>query len=144
MVKELYSALLSANLPPEKLWAAYSIREPEKVREKGVVNQLAGIISLVRFQLGQAAELNPFSSDAARRFQSWTFEKQKGTLKFTDEQMDWLRMLRDHISSSMSVTADDLDLSPFDSRGGLGRFYELFGGDYESLLDEMNYALIAA
>ena len=51
MVKELYAALLAANLPPEKLWMAYSIRQPEKVREKSVVNQLADIISLVRFQL---------------------------------------------------------------------------------------------
>ena len=144
MVKELYAALLTVNLTPEKLWMAYSIREPEKVRGKSVVNQLADIISLIRFQLGQTTELNTFSSDVARRFQSWTFEKQKGTLKFTEEQMDWLRMLRDHIAASMSATTEHLDLSPFDSRGGLGKFYELFGDEYESILDEMNYALLVA
>jgi type I restriction enzyme R subunit len=144
MVKELYAALLAANLPPEKLWMAYSIRQAEKVREKSIINQLADIISLVRFQLGQTTELNTFSSDVARRFQLWTFEKQRGTLKFTEEQTDWLRMIRDHIAASMSVTAEHLDLSPFDSRGGLGKFYELFGGEYESILNEMNYALLAA
>ena len=144
MVKELYTALLTVNLPPEKLWMAYSIHQPEKVRDKSVINQLADIISLVRFQLKQTTELNTFSSDVARRFQSWTFEKQRGTLKFTEEQMDWLRMLRDHIAASMSVTTEHLDLSPFDSRGGLGKFYELFGNEYESILSEMNYALIAA
>jgi type I restriction enzyme R subunit len=144
MIKELHSALLKVNLPPEKLWMAYSVRQPEKVREKSVINQLADIVSLVRFQLGQTPELSTFSSDVARRFQLWTFEKQKGTLKFTEEQMDWLRMLRDHIAASMSVTPEHLDLSPFDSKGGLGRFYEVFGGAYESILEEMNYALIAA
>ena len=144
MVKELYAALLAVNLPPEKLWMAYSIRQPEKVMEKSVVNQLADIISLVRFQLEQTTELNTFLADVARRLQSWTFEKQRGALKFTEEQMDWLRMLRDHIAASMSVTTEHLDLSPFDSRGGLGKFYELFGNEYESILDEMNYALIAA
>jgi type I restriction enzyme R subunit len=144
MVKELYAALQKENLPAEKLWTAYSIRHPEKVREKSAINKLADIISLVRFQLGQTTELRTFSSEVALRFQRWTFEKQKGALKFTGEQMDWLRMLRDHIAASMSVTPEHLDLSPFDGKGGLGRFYELFGSDYESILNEMNYALLAA
>ncbi|GHS85497.1 type III restriction endonuclease subunit R [Synergistales bacterium] len=144
MVKDLYAALLKENLTTEKLWMAYSIRQPEKVKEKSVVNQLADIISLVRFQLGQTTELNTFSADVARQFQIWTFEKQKGTLKFTEEQMDWLRMIRDHISASMSVTSEHLDLSPFDGRGGLGKFYELFGNEYEIVLEEINYALLAA
>ncbi|MDR2694477.1 MAG: DEAD/DEAH box helicase family protein [Chitinispirillales bacterium] len=144
MVKDLYAALCTANLPPEKLWAAYSVCQPEKVREKNIVNKLADIVSLVRFQLGQTTELTAFSSEVARRFKSWTFEKQKGTLKFTDEQMGWLRMLRDHIAASMSVTSEHLELSPFDNKGGLGKFYELFDGDYENILNEMNYALIAA
>jgi type I restriction enzyme R subunit len=120
------------------------MRQPEKVRAKSVVNQLADIISLVRFQLGQATELNTFSMDVARCFRDWTLKKQSGALKFTEEQMEWLRMLRDHIAASMSVIPEHLDLSPFDRRGGLGKFYELFGDEYESLLDEMNYALLAA
>jgi type I restriction enzyme R subunit len=144
MVKELHTALLKENLSTEKLWTAYSVLRPEKVKEKSIVNQLADIISLVRFQLGQTAELRTFSSEVARRFQHWTFEKQKGSLKFTGEQMDWLRMLRDHIAASMSVTPEHLDLSPFDGKDGLGRFYEIFGGNYESILSEMNYALLAA
>ena len=144
MVKELHSALLSADLSPLKLWNSYSIKMTEKVREKSVLNQLADIISLVRFQLGQSSELTAFSKDVALRFQSWTFDKQKGSLKFTDEQMQWLRMLRDHIATSMSVEASHLELSPFDSMGGLGKFYQLFGNDYESILGEMNHALMAA
>jgi type I restriction enzyme R subunit len=144
MVRTLYDALINENLPPEKLWMAYSIKQPEKVRAKSVVNQLADIISLVRFKLGQTTELNTFGADVARRFRDWTIKKQSGALKFTEEQMDWLRMLRDHIATSMSVMPDHLDLSPFDRRGGLGKFYELFGDEYESLLDEINYALLAA
>ena len=142
MVKELYNALLNENLPIEKLWTAYSIRQPEKVKEKSIINQLADIISLVRFELGQTTELNTFSADVSRRFQSWTFEKQAGALKFTDEQMDWLHMLRDHIAVSMRVTTDDLELSPFDSEGGLGKFYQIFGSEYEIIIKEINDALL--
>jgi type I restriction enzyme R subunit len=108
------------------------------------VDKLADIISLVRFQLKQTTELSSFSADVARRFQQWTFDKQKGALKFTDEQMDWLRMIRDHIATSMSVTREDLELSPFNGKGGLGRFYELFESDYEIILNEMNYAMLEA
>ena len=57
--------------------------------------------------------------------------------------MDWLRMIRDHISTSGSVSSDDLDLSPFGEKGGLGRFYILFGDKYQDVLDDMNYALVA-
>jgi len=82
MIKELHAALTQVSLAPAKLWMAYSISQPEKVKEKSVVNQLADIISLVRFQLGHTTELDTFSSDVARRFQQWTFEKQRGMLKY--------------------------------------------------------------
>jgi len=149
MVTELYEALRKPPylLSAENLWLAYGIKCPEKVKDKNVVNKLADIISLVRFQLGQATELNSFSSDVARRFQAWTFDKQAGNFKFTPEQTEWLRLIRDHIAASIEITAEHLDLSPFDSMGGLGKFYKLFKdyeGGYEGILAEMNYALKAA
>jgi type I restriction enzyme R subunit len=132
MVKDLYGALSKPpySLSTEKLWFAFSVKQPDKVKEKSVVNQLADIISLIRYQLGQTTELNSFSADVARRFQVWTFDKQKGSFKFTNEQAEWLRLIRDHIAVSMEITTDDLELSPFDSKGGLGKFYQLFK-DYE-------------
>jgi len=70
--------------------------------------------------------------------------KNAGHGQFTEEQTAWLRMVRDHIATSMSITADDLDYTPFDAKGGRGKFYQLFGNEYESFLDEMNYALLEA
>ena len=32
---------------------------------------------------------------------------------------------------------------PFDRKGGLGRFYEVFGEQYEAILTEMNRELVA-
>lgn len=57
--------------------------------------------------------------------------------------MEWLRLIKDHIAASLSVEAKDLDLSPFDSKGGLGRFYEVFGDSYKEVLREMNAELVA-
>ena len=41
------------------------------------------------------------------------------------------------------IEPEDLDLSPFDRRGGLGRFYDVFGEQYEAVLMEMNIELVA-
>ena len=79
----------------------------------------------------------------AERFQSWMFSENAGSEHFTDEQMKWLRMLRDHIATSGSVSAEDLELSPFGEEGGLARFYVVFGNDYERIIDEANYRLVA-
>ena len=57
--------------------------------------------------------------------------------------MEWLRLIKDHIAASLSVVLEDLDLSPFDRKGGLGRFYEVFGEDYEEILMELNVELVA-
>jgi type I restriction enzyme R subunit len=146
MVEELYEKLKAEpyRLTTEKLWLAYSIRCPEKVRDKSVVNKLADIVSLIRFQLGQTSELSLFSDAVNLRFRDWTLAKNAGHIHFSDEQLEWLRMIRNHIATSMSITIDDLDYTPFDSKGGRGKFYQLFGSNYENVLTEMNYALLGA
>jgi type I restriction enzyme R subunit len=47
-------------------------------------------------------------------------------------------MVRDHVAHSFHIERDDLELSPFDNRGGLGRMHRLFGGKLDGLLDELN------
>jgi len=146
MIQELYEVLQKPpyRLTVEKLWMAYGVRDPEKVKSKNVVNQLVDIISLVRYQLGQTNELRLFADDVNLRFRDWMLAKNAGNVHFTEEQTEWLRMIRDHIATSTSITSDDLDYTPFDSKGGLGKFYKLFGNNYENILREMNTALIAA
>ena len=63
--------------------------------------------------------------------------------KFNDEQTRWLRMIRDHVAASFHLDRSDLELSPFDARGGLGRMYQLFGAEMDSVIDEINDALAA-
>jgi type I restriction enzyme R subunit len=146
MVEELYVKLKAEpyRLTTEKIWLAYSIRQSIKVRDKSVVNKLADIVSLIRFQLGQTDELRLFSDEVNLRFRDWTLAKNAGHIHFSDEQLVWLHMIRDHIATSMSITIDDFDYTPFDSKGGRGKFYQLFGNNYENVLNEMNYALLGA
>ncbi len=145
MIKELYEAMNqpSYQLTQERLWQAYDTVFPGKVKAKSATRMLTDIVSLLRFALGYEQELKPFTDVVDYNFMRWTLAKNAGHIHFTEEQMEWLRMIRDHIATSMNITADDFSLSPFDEHGGLGKFYYLFGDDYELLLDEINLALTA-
>ena len=66
-----------------------------------------------------------------------------GGEKFNEAKMDWLRMIRDHVTSSFHLDRDDLDMTPFDGKGGMGEMYKLFGNRMDSVIEELNEALAA-
>lgn len=145
MIKAVHKALKTSpyGLNADRVWHAYEVLGAPVATGKNTVSKLMDIISIIRFELGQEKILRPFDVGVAERFKSWVFRENAGHGQFTEEQMEWLRLLRDHIAISGSVSKDDLELSPFGERGGLGKFYVLFGGRYEEILDEINYALVA-
>ena len=145
MVKEVYEKLQSSEyrLNNEMIWDAYCILGEAGNSQKGVKRQLMDIISLVRFEIGHEGNLISFADHVKLRFKEWVFAENAGKVHFTEEQMDWLYMIRDTVALNAQVTVDDLSLTPFDDKGGLGKFYELFGSRYESLLSEISYALAA-
>jgi len=145
MIEELYSAMQKPpyNLNTSLLWQAYETANPGKVKVKSPEGMLANIVSLLRFEMGIDRDLRAFSDMVDANFQNWVFAKNAGNIHFTAEQVAWLRMIKEFIAVSLCITRDDMDLSPFDANGGLGRFYELFGDGCEALLDEMNLALTA-
>ena len=46
-------------------------------------------------------------------------------------------------SISMNIKETDLELTPFNNKGGLAKFFQLFGAKFRELLAELNYALLA-
>ena len=141
-LKKLYEKLKAKGITVQRLWDCYALRKPDKVK-RGTVAQLTDLISLVRFELGYTDQLSPFADKVNYNFMEWTLRQNAGSVHFTEEQMEWLRLIKDHIVSSLSVTPEDLDLNPFDRKGGLGRFYAIFGRDYKAILQEMNEELVA-
>ncbi len=141
-LKELYERLKERNITIERLWDCYAIRRPEKVK-RGTMAQLTDLISIIRFEMGYTDNLSPFVDRVNYNFMQWTLRRNAGAVHFTDEQMEWLRLIKDHIAVSLSIVPEDLDLNPFDSKGGLGKFYEVFGDGYEAILQEMNVELVA-
>lgn len=141
-LKALYEKLKAKGVTVERLWDCYAIQKPGKVKG-GTLGQLADLVSIIRFEMGYADHLAPFADRVNYNFMQWTLRRNAGAVHFTDEQMEWLRLIKDHIAVSLSMEPEDLELSPFDHRGGLGRFYEVFGAHYEDILREMNVELVA-
>ena len=144
MIKELYEIMCEPphNFTIQRMWNCYYIRDNEKIN-KPIEYQLMDIISIIKYELNQVESLNPFSVSVKQRFKEWIFQRNsKQGFRFTDEQVSWLQMIRDHIIMSASIEIDDFDLPPFDTKGGLGKYYELFNGQYLNIIDELNSTLV--
>jgi type I restriction enzyme R subunit len=141
-LKALYEKLKAKGVTVDRLWDCYAIKKPDKVK-RGTFAQLTDLISIIRFEMGYADNLMPFADRVNYNFMQWTLRRNAGAVHFTDEQMDWLRLIKDHIAASLSILPEDLDLTPFDRKGGLLGFYDAFGDGYESVLQEMNMELVA-
>lgn len=125
-----------------RLWQAFEVVEPDKVRGKGG-KQLVDVIALVRHAIDPNTPLAPVGMTVEERYQQWIADKEKAGVTFTFDQRKWLDAIKDHIASSLAIEQDDLEEVPFNSIGGLGRAYELFGDKLPAILDELNMRLAA-
>lgn len=144
MIKELLEKLKTDKpvLAPLRVWQAYA--RLDSVNTASPMSELTAIVSLVRRVCGIDPVIVAHEQTVNRNFQRWVFSKQAGQLKFTEEQMEWLRMIKDFIAGSIHLEKDDIEhLSPFVDKGGLMRFYTLFGDSYEQVIDELNEQLVA-
>jgi type I restriction enzyme R subunit len=129
-------------LAPLSVWQAYELVEGRKAGTP--LSELTALVALIRKVVGLDQDLTPYDRTVNRNFQRWVFQKQAGAApKFTEAQMEWLRMVKDHMVSSFHMEREDLDYAPFDAQGGLARMYQLFGDEMDGIIDEMNEALAA-
>ena len=92
---------------------------------------------------GADTTLTSFDKTVDKNFPDWIFKKQAGTTKYTTEQVQWLRMIKDYIANSFHVDRDDFELDPFNKQGGLGKMWQLFGEESDAIINELNESLVA-
>ncbi|GAG53360.1 unnamed protein product, partial [marine sediment metagenome] len=131
------------HMSQDKLWQAYAALEKDKVRGENAKHILTDLVALVRFALEQDNELVPFAERVNANFAAWLAQQANSGRRFTDDQQKWLEMIRDHIAGNHSSETSDFELSPFVQNGGLGGFYEVFGDQYDEVLEELNISLVA-
>ncbi len=129
-------------LAPDYVWNAYTAIE--EVKSKQPKDELTALVSLIRRACGIDKELNAFDSAVETNFNKWIFKQHTGQHnRFTAEQLDWLRMIKNHVVSSYHIEIEDLDYTPFDSLGGRGRMHKLFGDKMNEIINELNEVLAA-
>lgn len=151
MIKEVLEKLRADKplLAPLHVWRAY-----ESLGKLGTgypptasgspKNELVAIISLIRMATGMDASLTPFDKTVDRNFQQWILKKNAGQHNmFNEEQMQWLRTIKEYIATSFHIENDDFELSPFNAMGGLGKFWMLFGDTSDNIIEELNETLVA-
>lgn len=144
LIREVLDKLKSdqPKLAPLRVWQAYSQLDDYKGEQ--AINELTALVALIRRVCGMDAKLANFDDTVRRNFQNWIMKHHSGGGdKFNEEQMAWLRMIREHVANSFHIERDDLEMAPFDGQGGLGKMHQLFGMTMDSLLDELNEVLVA-
>ena len=147
MIRELCDRLRKdePRLSPLRVWQAYALLDNYKgYKGSQPARELTLLVALIRRVCGIDATISPYSDTVRRNFQNWVMKHHSGSgEKFNREQMEWLHMIRNHIVDSFHLERDDLELAPFDSKGGMGQMYKLFGDQMDSVIDELNEALVA-
>lgn len=77
-----------------------------------------------------------------QRFNLWVGRQIKAGRTFTDDQMDWLKAIKDYLAANIEMAPADLMRDqPFSSWGGIVKARSLFGEELNELIDEMNEVL---
>lgn len=147
MIKELADAMARPPwlLSPPQVWASYRRLDRARVRDAAPERLLTDLVALVRFALGQSDVLEPFGHGVEQRFNLWLGREKKAGRDYSDAQMDWLRLIKEHVAANVEITADDLQQTPaFTDRGGRIAAARAFGKErLGELLDDLSSALVA-
>lgn len=145
-IRELATTLAD---PPQHLstadvWQAYKRLQATLVRGAPSDKVLTDLISLVRFASGQAELLEPHAARVEQRFNLWIGRQLKAGRSFTEEQMAWLRAIRDYLAANVEIAPADLMRDqPFADWGGVVAARRVFGSELNGMLDELSEVLVA-
>ncbi len=145
-IRELATKLAD---PPQHLttadvWQAYKRLNAALVRGAPSDKVLTDLISLVRFATGQADVLEPHAARVEQRFNLWIGRQIKAGKSFSDEQMAWLKAIKDYLAANVEIAPADLMRDqPFSDWGGVVAARRVFGTELNGMLEELSEGLVA-
>ncbi len=144
--EEIKSIAKELRKPPyeitaDDVWNAYQRTRSDKVKPLGEQKNPANIIALTQFALGKIEILEPFLDKVAIKFNDWLTKKKEEGKVFTDEELDWLNMMKNYYSTFLEINMTSFNQPPFVNKGGAAKAYKLFGHDLNKILFELNETL---
>jgi type I restriction enzyme R subunit len=132
------------HLTTADVWQAYRRLQAAVVRGAPGDKVLTDIISLVRFATGQSDVLEPYAARVEQKFNLWIGRQIKAGRDFSEDQMTWLRAIKDYLAANVEIApADLMKDQPFTAWGGVIAARRLFGNDLNDMLDELSEVLVA-
>ncbi len=124
ILDELKAVLIKNHFPKENL---------EKVYGRSYQKNLVDIITMIR----NAAFDEPVI-EASERVKIAVDKAFEGK-DLSQEQLLWVGYIKNHLVTNLTIGKDDLtEMATFSDHGGVKKFKELFGGQYENLLSQIN------
>lgn len=145
-IKELATKLTDPpyHLTTADVWQAYKRLQSTLVRGAPSDKVLTDIISLVRFATGKAETLEPYAARVEQKFNLWIGRQKKAGRDFNEEQMNWLKAIKDYLAANVEIApADLMKDQPFTAWGGVVAARKLFGTELNEMLDELSEVLAA-
>ncbi|MGY1640751.1 DEAD/DEAH box helicase family protein [Geodermatophilus sp. SYSU D00703] len=127
---------------PELIWAAYEAVEKTRVRRSDR-HTLTDLVSLLRFTLGNDAELIPYSDRVRERYAAWLLQQEQAGTHFAENERWWLDRMAEVVATSAGVSPDDLESAPFTERGGVDGAVRDLGSEAGFLIEQLNSELTA-
>ena len=88
--------------------------------------------------------LEPHAARVEQRFNLWIGRQIKAGRVFSDEQMAWLKAIKDYLAANVEIAPADLMRDqPFSDWGGVVAARRLFGTELNGMLDELSEVLVA-
>ncbi|NLE06892.1 MAG: restriction endonuclease subunit R, partial [Crenarchaeota archaeon] len=124
----------------EKLRKSYfSEKDLQRGHELVYKKPLADIISMVKHASNYAIPILT-AQERVEKAVTKLIEKHS----FTDEQFNWLSYIKEHLIENLAISQDDFEIMPvFERRGGLNKARQIFGKDFETMIQEINASLVA-
>jgi len=130
-------------LTPSKVWQAYKQLESSRVHGLSK-NKIADFVALLKFEFGKERELEPFAETIDKRFARWLSEQRAMNVSFTQEQLNWLEKIKEHIAETVEFSIEDFEDVPFNRMGGFGKARKVFGNRFNEIMEQLTGVLVGA
>jgi len=118
---------------------SFNEEQIQKAYELSGHRAMADIISMLKNAENNASPLLTAEERVDRAIESLTSGR-----AFTSEQLQWFEYIREHLIINLAIEEGNFDLVPvLERHGGLAKARKIFGPELDTIIEEINYRLVA-